>query len=168
MPFQTRNNAISETLKIVSRSLLGLTIGCAQCHDHKFDPILQKDHFALQAFLNTSWWPENYQAGTTEQKQQLLRWEQETTEIRKQLNELKAAKHASAVREVVKQFPEDIQAIYRKPTAERSAYEEQLAQLVQRQVDAKQAKIDWEKTLKKDAEKWTRFQALNEELKAQQ
>ncbi|MFN9718427.1 MAG: PSD1 and planctomycete cytochrome C domain-containing protein [Planctomycetota bacterium] len=44
-----RNQVIGDTLKIVGTSLLGLSIGCAQCHDHRYDPIPQTDYFALRA-----------------------------------------------------------------------------------------------------------------------
>ena len=36
-----------ERVDAVSRGVLGLTVGCARCHDHKFDPILTKDYYAL-------------------------------------------------------------------------------------------------------------------------
>ena len=36
---------------------LGLSVGCSQCHDHKFDPITQKDYYRLYAFFNNV--PEN-------------------------------------------------------------------------------------------------------------
>src|SRR5581483_5681534 len=38
-----------DTLKIVSSSLLGITVGCAQCHDHRYDPIPQSDYYRLRA-----------------------------------------------------------------------------------------------------------------------
>ena len=44
-----RNQTIADTLKIVSTSLLGLSVGCAQCHDHRYDPIPQKDYYQLRA-----------------------------------------------------------------------------------------------------------------------
>ncbi len=46
-----KNAVITETVKIVSSSLLGMTVGCAECHDHRFDPILQKDFYRLRAIL---------------------------------------------------------------------------------------------------------------------
>lgn len=44
-----RNQVIGDTIKIVSTSLLGLSVGCAQCHDHRYDPIPQSDYYALRA-----------------------------------------------------------------------------------------------------------------------
>lgn len=40
---------IADTLKIVSTAFYGLTIGCAQCHDHRYDPITQEDYYRLRA-----------------------------------------------------------------------------------------------------------------------
>jgi mono/diheme cytochrome c family protein len=46
---QSRNQVIADTLQIVSSSLLGLTVQCAQCHDHRYDPIPQRDYYRLRA-----------------------------------------------------------------------------------------------------------------------
>ncbi|MGV3483656.1 MAG: PSD1 and planctomycete cytochrome C domain-containing protein, partial [Planctomycetaceae bacterium] len=46
---EARNQVIADTIKIVSSSLLGLSFACAQCHDHRYDPILHTDYFALRA-----------------------------------------------------------------------------------------------------------------------
>jgi hypothetical protein len=51
---EARNTAVAETLKVVSSSMLGITVGCAQCHDHKYDPISQEDYYKFYAFFNVS------------------------------------------------------------------------------------------------------------------
>jgi cytochrome c553 len=43
------NQVVADTIKIVSTSLLGLSVGCAQCHDHRYDPILQDDYYRMRA-----------------------------------------------------------------------------------------------------------------------
>ena len=45
----SRNQVIADTVQIVSSSLLGLTVQCAQCHDHRYDPIPQSDYYRLRA-----------------------------------------------------------------------------------------------------------------------
>lgn len=44
-----RNEVVADTIKIVGSSLLGLTVGCAQCHAHRYDPIAQEDYYRLRA-----------------------------------------------------------------------------------------------------------------------
>jgi hypothetical protein len=50
-----RNQVIADTIKIVSTSLLGLTVGCAQCHSHKYDPIPQTDYYRLRAIFEPAY-----------------------------------------------------------------------------------------------------------------
>jgi len=46
-----RNDVMAEQLKVVSSAVLGLTVGCAQCHDHRFDPVTQADYYRLRAIF---------------------------------------------------------------------------------------------------------------------
>ncbi|WP_395737710.1 PSD1 and planctomycete cytochrome C domain-containing protein [Prosthecobacter sp.] len=46
-----RQDSIDEMVVNIGQSFLGLGIGCARCHDHKFDPITSKDYYAMQAFV---------------------------------------------------------------------------------------------------------------------
>ena len=48
---QLRFDIIDEQLDTIGRAFLGQTIGCARCHDHKFDPVPQRDYYALAGIL---------------------------------------------------------------------------------------------------------------------
>ncbi|NBU76933.1 MAG: DUF1549 domain-containing protein, partial [Planctomycetes bacterium] len=55
-----QNQVVADTLKIVSSAFMGLTVGCAQCHNHRYDPIPQADYYRLRAVfepaLNMTAW----------------------------------------------------------------------------------------------------------------
>jgi hypothetical protein len=51
-PEQFRMDAMFDRMDAIGKGILGLTIQCAQCHDHKFDPLTQEEYYRLFAFLN--------------------------------------------------------------------------------------------------------------------
>jgi hypothetical protein len=53
-PEQFRIECVMDRVNTFSTAFLGLTIGCAQCHDHKFDPIKQREYYQLFAFFNST------------------------------------------------------------------------------------------------------------------
>lgn len=55
-----RNQVVADTIKITSTALLGLSVGCAQCHDHRYDPILQDDYYRMRAVLEPALDPVNW------------------------------------------------------------------------------------------------------------
>ena len=48
---ERRHDYLDDVLATLGRGVLGMTVHCARCHDHKFDPILQKDYYSLQASI---------------------------------------------------------------------------------------------------------------------
>ncbi|HVV00175.1 MAG TPA: DUF1553 domain-containing protein [Verrucomicrobiae bacterium] len=48
-----RDEYVADRVQTLSTSILGLTFECAHCHDHKFDPITQRDYYSLSAFFNS-------------------------------------------------------------------------------------------------------------------
>ena len=53
-PEQFRMEAMFDRMDAVGKAVLGLTIQCAQCHTHKYDPLTQTEYYQMFAFLNNS------------------------------------------------------------------------------------------------------------------
>jgi hypothetical protein len=53
IPAENLTNYNVDRVKTLGEAVLGLTLGCAQCHDHKFDPITQRDYYQIYAYFNT-------------------------------------------------------------------------------------------------------------------
>ena len=54
-PEQFRMEAMFDRMDAIGKSILGLTIQCAQCHNHKYDPLTQEEYYRMFAFLNNSY-----------------------------------------------------------------------------------------------------------------
>ncbi len=63
-PLEFRYHATVDRIGTTGTTWLGLTVACAQCHDHKFDPITHKEYFSLLAFLNNADEPQLELAGS--------------------------------------------------------------------------------------------------------
>ena len=59
MQYRNHNDVIDDQIDVVTRGLMGLTVSCARCHDHKFDAISTKDYYSLYATLANSIVPDN-------------------------------------------------------------------------------------------------------------
>lgn len=130
---------LNELTNVTAEAFLGLGIGCAQCHDHKFDPLLQKDYYRLQAFLAPVRWRHDLHLAPRDRKTayeaQQKEWEEATREIRAEIDAILEPKIQRAIRSSLIKFPEDIQAMFAKKESERTSYEQQLVELAQIQLD---------------------------------
>ncbi|MCO8123019.1 PSD1 and planctomycete cytochrome C domain-containing protein [Stieleria sp. TO1_6] len=52
--FLNRFDTIDDRIDVITRGLLGMTVACARCHDHKFDPIPTKDYYSLLGIIDSS------------------------------------------------------------------------------------------------------------------
>ena len=155
---------LNEMTNVTGEVFLGLGMGCAQCHDHKFDPILQKDYYSLQSFLSSVWWPEDQKLGKKEQLEELRKWEEQTFPIRNQIEQIKKELFRGDEKSVVKQFPDDIQKLYYKKKEERTTYEQQLVEMVNRQVYRKWTRTKWDEKIKKKKDLKKKYEDLNLQL----
>ncbi len=158
---------LEDMTETTADAFLGLGLGCAKCHDHKFDPLLQKDYYRLQAFLcNVSFEDERPLTSAekvAEYTTQLAKWEEATLSIREKIAALEAPRKKELEKAAVIAFQEDFQAIYYKAPADRSPYEQQIAHLIHLQVVEKYT-VELDKKFKKDSPERAEWEGLKKEL----
>ncbi len=94
-----RMDIVDEQLDTIGKAMLGLTIGCARCHDHKFDPIPTRDYYALAGIFrstksltpgNVSGWVEQMLPLKPEHEQAIQAFEAAKAPLEQQLKKLQA------------------------------------------------------------------------------
>ena len=63
--FAEMNLIVDDTIDTIGKSVLGLTLGCARCHHHKFDPVTSEDYYGIYGYFDNTQYPH---AGTEHQK----------------------------------------------------------------------------------------------------
>ncbi|MEQ1748707.1 MAG: PSD1 and planctomycete cytochrome C domain-containing protein [Prosthecobacter sp.] len=139
----------NEVTDVTADVFMGMSVQCAQCHDHKFDPILQKDYYRLQSFLANITWPEDKVLATEAEKAthaaQMKIWLDATTEPRAVIDGIIEPKVASAQKNAMEKFPEEVQVMWRKTREQRTPYEEQIVQLAWRQAEYERYRLKTDK-----------------------
>ncbi|HTM49931.1 MAG TPA: DUF1549 and DUF1553 domain-containing protein [Bryobacteraceae bacterium] len=128
---QRRQEVLQNVTDAVGAAFMGLTFGCAKCHDHKFDPILHRDYYRLQAFFAHTanddriplWSPQK----RAEEQRKSEEWSRATREIRDEIAALLNEARKAVTDDEYFKFPDPVKQAVAKAPAQRSPFEQQLA-----------------------------------------
>lgn len=120
---QRRQEILNDITDTVGAVFLGSTIGCARCHNHKFDPILQKDYYRLQAFFAATRSKDDYVLVSTseqaEYQSKLAQWQEQTKEIREQIAKIEAPVVKAIYDDSFDKYPDEIKLAVTTPPEKR-------------------------------------------------
>ncbi|HXX93132.1 MAG TPA: DUF1549 domain-containing protein, partial [Planctomycetota bacterium] len=137
---------LNDITDVTGDVFLGLGLGCARCHDHKYDPILRRDYYALQAFFAGIHWRYDLPLATPAQKadyeEKRRVWEEKAASVLSEIAKIEKPHAAAASKVVLVKFLPELLAMYNKPAPERSPYEQQIAELIERQGREEGGNID--------------------------
>jgi hypothetical protein len=173
--FQT----LDDTVKIVASSTMGLTVQCAKCHSHKYDPIPQTDYYRLQAIFMSGYRPGQWVPQVqrklleatahqeAEAKEHNAKIDKAIAPLKKQQQELQAAYATKLLTEGLAKLPADVRdpvrAALNLDPAKRSAEQKKLAEKYQ--AELKPAAAVLTKKLEADSEFKPKQQKLTAEIK---
>ncbi|HZS10084.1 MAG TPA: DUF1549 and DUF1553 domain-containing protein [Blastocatellia bacterium] len=120
---QRRQEILNDLTDTVGSVFLATTYGCARCHDHKYDPVLQKDYYKLQAFFAAVRAKDDYvlvsPAEQAEYQRRLAAWQEQTKDIREQIARLEAPILKALYDESFDKYPDDIRQAITTPPEKR-------------------------------------------------
>src|SRR5262245_39505482 len=163
-----RQETLDEITNVTGTAFLGMTFACARCHDHKYDPILQKDYYRLQAFFaNTSFGdgpiPLKDPIERKKYEEQYALWDSKTKAIREEMSGLVEPLRRTKAEGGIKTFEDNVQEAILMDASKRDPWQQMMYHTASPRIafdeepDARTLR-----TLKGDAS--TRYAALKKEL----
>ena len=124
---QRRQEILNDITDTVGSVFTGLTYGCARCHDHKFDPILQADYYRLQAFFANARAADDIvlagEGAIREHRARMSAWEEKTRDLLEQMRAIEEPRRKEIVDDLFAKYPPEIQSAIAKPASERTPTE---------------------------------------------
>jgi hypothetical protein len=129
--FERRHQTLDDMTTVTGVAFLGMTFGCARCHDHKFDPILTKDYYRLQAFFaNTAFGDGPLPPADPEAKrkydEQYAAWDAKTKDLRDEMAKIMEPVLADRRKHSASVMTDEVQAVVAKDSAQRTPLEQQV------------------------------------------
>jgi hypothetical protein len=160
-----RQDMLNDITDTVGAVFLGMTFGCARCHDHKFDPILQRDYYQLQAFFaNLRSEDRAMLVAEPERRayeERYAAWEAKARPTREAINKLLAPALATRMKQALARFPEEVRQACLIPPEKRTPYQRMLYVIAKPQIEFDDASLA--RSLK--GEDARQFQELASEFK---
>ena len=142
---------LNDLTDVTGEAFMGLGYGCARCHDHKFDPLLQKDYFRLQAYFSGLIPREDLAAAPQEQIDRNQAdedtWREAAQPFLDTIEAIEAPVRERTIRKSVDKFPPEVRPALLKTASERSTREKQIAHLASLQQSRDVREIKWDKVL---------------------
>ena len=129
---QRRLNSLNDMTDVSASVFVGLTLGCARCHNHKFEPLTQRDYFAMQAFFAPATFQTERAIPTAAERAAYDRaqtvYEEASRALRQQIDELEAPHRERLFKEKLATLSEDAQLAHKTPKSQRTLEQENTVQ----------------------------------------
>lgn len=160
-----RQELLNDVTDNTAYAFLGVTLGCARCHDHKFDPLLHRDYYRLQSFFSNMRIDDEAPVATAgevaEYQAKMARYREAAKPVLDKIEAFLQKTRTAYRKEYTERFPEEVQVVILKPAAERTPMDWQIYHKAITQVEVPETDLVAKKL---DAKGKARYRELLAEL----